>query len=142
MWYRTAQQQQIDIGLQRSQSNLNQNTGIYATFAESQKMRKALQDGTYAEISTPAGKMLSIHGSVDADGQYCGQIAPGQVLCGPDFDNWLRQKGFQDHQVITCEGGFLNQSISSEKAPIQIAIPTAPISTDSSSPMFLSIQKA
>ena len=69
MWYRTAQQQ-VDIGLQRSQSSLNQNTGIYATFAESQKMKKALQDGTYAEISTPAGKMLSIHGSVDADGQY------------------------------------------------------------------------
>jgi len=142
MWYRTAQQQQTDIGLQHSQSTLNQNTGIYATFAESQKMKKALQDGTYAEISTPSGKMLAIHGSVDADGQYCGQIAPGQVLCGPDFDNWLRQKGFQDDQVITCEGGFLNQSISNEKAPIQIALPTAPISTDSSAPMFLNIQKA
>ena len=59
MWYRIAQQQ-IDIGLQHSQSALNQNTGIYATFAESQKMRKALQDGTYAEISTPSGKMLAI----------------------------------------------------------------------------------
>ena len=142
MWYRTAQQQQTDIGLQHSQSSLNQNTGIYATFAESQKMKKALEGGTFAEINTPSGKMLAIHGSVDAEGQYCGQIAPGQVLCGPDFDNWLRQKGFQNDQVITCEGGFLNQSISSEKAPIQIALPTAPISTDSSAPMFLNITKA
>jgi hypothetical protein len=70
MWYRTAQQQ-VDIGLQHNQSNLNQNTGIYATFAESQKMKKALQDGTYAEISTPSGKMLAIHGDFLPSPAHC-----------------------------------------------------------------------
>lgn len=142
MWYRQAQQQQIDIGSQSSPSELNQNTGIFATFAESEKLRKALDEGTYAEISTPSGKMLGLHGSVDGEGQYCGQVAPGQVLCGKEFDDWVAQKGFTHDQIITCEGGFLQHSAANAKAPIQIAFPTAPIASDASAPMFLSVQKA
>ena len=43
MWYKLSQQ--IDIGLQNSPSALGPNTGIFAPFAESEKLRKALEAG-------------------------------------------------------------------------------------------------
>ena len=106
MWYKIAQQQPVDIASQSGQSSLNQNTGIYANYAEMQAMSKALKEGTFAEIDTPSGKILVLHGSQGPNGEFCGQIAPGQSLCGDEFTAWRQQKGYNADQVLTCEGGL------------------------------------
>ncbi len=142
MWYKIAQQQPIDIASQSGQSSLGQNTGIYANYAEMQKMSKALKEGTFAEISTPSGKVLVLHGSKGLNGEFCGQIAPGQSLCGAEFDAWRSQKGYNSDQVLTCEGGLLPDSLHNVKAPIQIGIPIAPDPANPNAPMFAAITKA
>jgi hypothetical protein len=142
MWYKIAQQQTVDIVSQSGQSSLNQNTGIYANYAEMQAMSKALKEGTFAEIDTPSGKILVLHGSQGPNGEFCGQIAPGQSLCGDEFTAWRQQKGYNADQVLTCEGGLLPDSLHNVKAPIQIGIPVAPDPNNPNAPMFATIQRA
>jgi hypothetical protein len=107
-----------------------------------QKMSKALKEGSFAEIATPSGKVLVLHGSKGPDGEFCGQIAPGQSLCGAEFDAWRSQKGYTSDQVLTCEGGLLPDSLHNVKAPIQIGIPIAPDPNNPNAPMFAAISKA
>ena len=141
MWYKIAQQEQ-DISLQGSTSSLNDNTGFYADFSESQKLQNALKNNTFAEITSKSGKkLLGLHGNLNGEGEYCGLIAPNDWKCGEEFQQWLREKGFQNHQIITCKGGVLPNSLTNVKDPISVGLPQAPNPNDPNSPVFVSVQK-
>jgi hypothetical protein len=141
MWYKIAQQEQ-DISLQGSPSSLNDNTGFYADFSESQKLQNALKNNTFAEITSKSGKkLLGLHGNLNGEGEYCGLIAPNDWKCGEEFQQWLREKGFQNHQIITCKGGVLPNSLTNVKDPISVGLPQAPNPNDPNSPVFVSVQK-
>jgi hypothetical protein len=140
MWYRYSQQ--VDIGLQNSPSALGPNTGIFASFAESEKLRKALDAGDHVVITGQNGeKILGLHGSKNLQGEYCGQISKNDIRCGQEFEDWLTQKGLKGVQVVTCQGGLLPNSLTNVKAPIQVGFPVAPDPTNPNNPIFVSVQK-
>jgi len=140
MWYRYSQQ--VDIGLQKSPSALGPNTGIFASFAESEKLRKALDAGDHVVITGQNGeKILGLHGSKNLQGEYCGQISKNDIRCGQDFEDWLTQKGLKGVQVVTCQGGLLPNSLTNVKAPIQVGFPVAPDPANPNNPVFVSVQK-
>ena len=140
MWYRFSQQ--VDIGLQNSPSALGPDTGIFASFAESEKLRKALDAGDHVVITGQNGeKILGLHGSKNLQGEYCGQISKNDIRCGQEFEDWLTQKGLKGVQVVTCQGGLLPNSLTNVKAPIQVGFPVAPDPTNPNNPVFVSVQK-
>lgn len=140
MWYRYSQQ--VDIALQNSPSALGPDTGIFASFAESEKLRRALDAGEHVVITGKDGlKILGIHGTKNAEGEYCGQINKNDIRCGQDFQDWLTQKGLSGVQIVTCQGGLLPNSLTNVKAPIQVGFPIAPDPNNPNNDVFVSVQK-
>ena len=105
-------------------------------------LQNALKNNTFAEITSKSGKkLLGLHGNLNGEGEYCGLIAPNDWKCGEEFQQWLREKGFQNHQIITCKGGVLPNSLTNVKDPISVGLPQAPNPNDPNSPVFVSVQK-
>ena len=147
MWYKKAQDFQ-DISDSSSPSTLGSNSGITVTPSVEKQIQQAVQSHTPIQFTTTSGQtFIQIHGTANAEGEFCGEIEPGKSLCGQELLDYLqKEKGFAPSQIIACGAGNLQGSSGfapafTETGVVEIGFPDTN-NLDPNAPVQLPITRA